>query len=202
MGSVNSLYDDPEIPLNFEYTYYKRHGKVFWKTTKINISFKDFTDLGFGYGKTNKKVYYMGEELKYSDPKHFFVNECGYGQDDKYTYKNGLKSKDKCDLTKVNQVRNIIQKEHPTRYTIDKKNNIVSWGYNMVLTNVKHSQFFVDLGGGYGKDMLFGKRGAIYFHNKHLKDVNVLLFEYNHKDDIGEDKENNTKYKKGIKIKN
>lgn len=198
MGIVNSLYEDSDLPLDFDYAYYKRHGKIYWKSKNTKINHKDFTDLGFGYGKTNKTVYYMGEELKHSHPKHFIVNECGYGQDDKYTYKNGLVTKDKCDLTKINIVRNSIDKEHPTRYTIDVKNNIVSWGYNMVLTKVKYAKFFVPLGGGYGKDMLAGKRGTIYYHNKQLTNANVLLFEYNHIKNIGEDKENNTIYKNGI----
>jgi hypothetical protein len=202
MGTSQSLETKLDLPTKPNSIYYKEYGKVYWEGKKVsNINASKFQDLGFGYGKTSERVFFKGIVLDEANSTEFIVNKCGYGKDDKHTFKNGKFSQDNCDFKILNNIRDNIDVQKPTKYVINTKQNTVSWGHNKTLKNVAHAELFLDLGGGYGKDIVHGVRGLIYYHDKPLVETDAVLFEYNETTSHGLDIGNDIVYSKGKQLK-
>ena len=75
------------------YGYRITSNAVLFRGRKISDSPRSFKDLGWGYGKDNFNVYYMGQKMDDVFSTTFKVLEDGYAEDTFYTYYKGKKVK-------------------------------------------------------------------------------------------------------------
>ena len=75
------------------YGYRITSNAVLFRGRKISDSPRSFKDLGWGYGKDNFNVYYMGQKMDDVFSTTFKVLEDGYAEDTFNTYYKGKKVK-------------------------------------------------------------------------------------------------------------
>ncbi|MGP1625371.1 DKNYY domain-containing protein [Prevotella koreensis] len=85
--------DDDMYDRDDYYGYRITSNAVLFRGKKISDSPKSFRDLGWGYGKDNFDVFYMGEKMDGVFSSSFKVLEDGYAEDSFDTYYKGRKVK-------------------------------------------------------------------------------------------------------------
>ena len=72
--------------------YFIDNKYVYWRGKKVNYANGlKFTDYGYGYGKDDKHIFYMGYILHDADLKSFKVLRNKLAIDKNFKYKNGKK---------------------------------------------------------------------------------------------------------------